>query len=78
VRLPDLQRSYAVLIGTSTYHFSELADLPAVRNNLDGLAEILTDQALGWLPAERCVVLSDPTDVRAVYRTLRQYAAIAH
>jgi hypothetical protein len=77
VRLPDPQRSYAVLIGTSTYHFPELADLPAVHRNLGALAGVLTDQALGWLPAERCIVLSDPTDVRVVYRTLRQYAAIA-
>lgn len=76
MRLPDPQRSYAVLIGTSTYHFPELADLPAVRNNLDALARVLTDQTLGWLPAERCVVLSDFTDVREVYRTLRRYAAI--
>lgn len=77
MRLPDPQRSYAVLIGISTYHFSELTDLPAVHRNLDALAGVLTDQALGWLPAERCVVLSDPTDVRVVYRTLRRYAAIA-
>lgn len=77
MRLPDPQRSYAVLIGTSTYHFPQLADLPAVRNNLDALARILTDQTLGWLPAERCIVLSDPADVREVYRTLRRYAGLA-
>jgi Caspase domain len=77
VRLPDPQRSYAVLIGASTYHFSELPDLPAVRRNLDALAEMLTDQTLGWLPPERCVVLPDPTDVRLVYRTLRRYAGLA-
>jgi Caspase domain len=77
VRLPDPHNSYAVLIGTSTYRSTELADLPAVANNLDGLTEVLTDPALGVLPAERCVVLADPTDVRTLYRTLRRYAALA-
>jgi hypothetical protein len=66
-----------VLIGTSTYRSGELADLPAVRNNLDGLAQVLTDPALGGLPVERCIVLPDPIDVRTVYRTLRQYATLA-
>lgn len=74
MRLPDPQRSYAVLIGTSTYRSPELADLPAVRNNLDGLAQVLTDPTLGGLPTERCITLPDPTDARMVSRTLRQYA----
>jgi hypothetical protein len=77
VRLPDPQCSYAVLIGTSTYRSSELSDLPAVHNNLDGLAEVLTDPRLGGLPADHCITLSDPTDVRTVYRILRQYATFA-
>jgi hypothetical protein len=77
VRLPDPQRSYAVLVGTSTYGSRELANLPAVRNNLDGLAQVLTDPALGGLSVERCIVLPDPTDVRTIYRTLRKYATLA-
>src|SRR5262249_5608067 len=76
-RLPDPQRSYAVLIGASTYHSPELPDLPAVRGNLDALAEMFTDHTLGWLPRGRCIVLPDPTDVRLVYRTLRRYAGLA-
>lgn len=74
MRLPDPQRSYAVLIGTSTYRSPELADLPAVRNNLNGLAGVLTDPTLGGLPTERCITLPDPTDARTIYRTLHQYA----
>jgi hypothetical protein len=74
VRLPDPQHSHAVLIGTSTYRSPELADLPAVRNNLNGLAGVLTDPTLGGLPTERCITLPDPTDARTVYRTLHQYA----
>ena len=51
MRLPDPQRSYAVLIGTSTYRSAELADLPAVRNNVEGLAEVLTDPTTGGVTA---------------------------
>ncbi|GAA1022922.1 hypothetical protein Aple_100620 [Acrocarpospora pleiomorpha] len=76
MRLPDPERSYAVLVGTGAYRSPELADLPAVANNLTALAEILTDPALGGLPAGRCVILDDP-DVRTLYRTLRRYAAMA-
>jgi hypothetical protein len=77
VRLPDPERSYVVLVGTGAYRSADLIDLPAVRNNLDGLAEVLIDPGLGGMPAARCVVLPDPTDVRTVYRTLRQYASLA-
>ncbi|MGW1365067.1 caspase family protein [Streptomyces chartreusis] len=77
MRLPDPQRSYAVLIGASAYRSAQLADLPAVHNNLYDLAAVLTDPALGGLPAGRCVVLPNPADARTVYRALRQYAAAA-
>lgn len=77
MRLPNPHRSYAVLIGAGTYQSAELPDLPAVRNNLDALAGVLTDPKLGGLPAERCVVVADRGDVRAVYRTLRQCATNA-
>lgn len=72
MRLPDPSSSYAVLIGASTYR--SLTDLPAVRNNLEALAEVLTDPALGGLRPEHCVVVHDPVEVRAVYRTLLHYA----
>jgi hypothetical protein len=74
VRLPVRARSYAVLIGTSHYRSAELVDLPAVATNLADLADVLTDPALGWLDRDRCVVIEDATDVRAVYRILRTYA----
>jgi len=45
-RLPDPLRSFAVLIGTSYYGSAELADLPAVDNNLDALAGLLTHPAV--------------------------------
>ena len=75
MRLPDPECSYAVLIGSSTYHSAELADLPAVRNNIEGLAEVLTNPTLGGLLSDRCTVLSDPADMRVVYRILRTCAS---
>ncbi|HEY1345010.1 MAG TPA: caspase family protein, partial [Streptosporangiaceae bacterium] len=76
VRLPDPRRSYAVLIGSSRYG-SELSDLPAVAGNLAGLAEVLTDPALGGFAPDRCIVIPDPASARAARRTLGRYAALA-
>jgi hypothetical protein len=76
-RLPDPGRSYAVLIGSSRYGSAGLSDLPAVAGNLAGLAEVLTDPALGGFPPDRCIVVPDPASARAVGRTLRDYAARA-
>ncbi|WP_051022380.1 caspase family protein [Nocardia pneumoniae] len=74
MRLPDPHSSYALLIGTSTY--SSLTDLPAVRNNLEALAGILTDPALVGLRPDHCIVVHDPVEVRTVYRTLLHYAKL--
>lgn len=56
--LPDGSR--VVLIGASRFTDSSLADLPAVRNNLDGLASCFQDPALWGLPPAHCVVVRDP------------------
>ena len=77
VRLPDPRRSYAVLIGSSRYSSAGLSDLPAVAGNLAGLAEVLTDPALGGFPPDRCIVVPDPASAGAASRTLREYAARA-
>ena len=77
VRLPDPRRSYAVLIGSSRYRSAELSDLPAVAGNLAGLAEVLTDPALGGFPPDRCIVVPDPASAPAARRMLREYAALA-
>lgn len=58
VRLPDPERSYAIVIGTSTYSSEGLEDLPAVGNNLTGLKGALTHPLFGGLPADRCVPVS--------------------
>ncbi|PZG46988.1 hypothetical protein C1I98_13835 [Spongiactinospora gelatinilytica] len=54
-----VQDSYAVLIGTSQY--TMLPKLPAVHNNLVRLRELLMDKKLCGLPADNCIVVSDPT-----------------
>jgi hypothetical protein len=64
-----------VLIGTSAYRSRDLADLPAVRNNLSDLAATLTDPQFGAISRDRCTVVADPADPRGVYRALRTAAA---
>jgi hypothetical protein len=74
---PDPRRSYAVLIGTSTFASADLADLPAAAGNLTGLAEVLTDPALGAFPPDRCIMIADPATAGAADHALREYAARA-
>ncbi|MEU5994675.1 SAV_2336 N-terminal domain-related protein [Spirillospora sp. NPDC047418] len=56
--LADPERSRAVLIGVSDY--GSLPDLPAVRNNLVGLKDLLSDPLVWGLPARNFVVLEQP------------------
>jgi hypothetical protein len=58
--LPDPHRSRAVLLGTSRFTHPGLPDLPAVRNNLEGLAACFQDPGLWGLPAACCTVVADP------------------
>ncbi|MEU8076707.1 caspase family protein [Catellatospora citrea] len=77
MRLPDHERSYAVLIGIGTYRSDSLDDLPAVHNNLSGLVDVLTRPGFGGFAREHCIVLSDYDDPRQVYSTVRKYAGMA-
>ncbi|AEV85593.1 Mov34/MPN/PAD-1 family protein [Actinoplanes sp. SE50] len=77
IRLPDPQRSYAVLVGVWSYDADEILDLPAVENNLSALRRVLTDPDRTGLPAEHCITVRNPRDARGVFRKLRQYAARA-
>ncbi|MYZ36196.1 MULTISPECIES: caspase family protein [unclassified Streptomyces] len=56
---PDGASSRAVLIGTADYRSAELASIPAVRENLAGLRDVLTDPERGLLPPANCRVLGD-------------------
>lgn len=52
--------SRAILIGVSTYEHAAFHPIPAVRNSLQTMKEMLTDPALcGW-PPERVTIIEDP------------------
>jgi hypothetical protein len=59
VRLPDPQRSRAVLIGTGKYTDKKLPDLPVVRRTIDDLAAALTDPDHGVFTKNHCTVPRD-------------------
>lgn len=65
-RFPEGSASRAVLIGTGTFHDSELPDIPAVQANLDVLRRTLTDPVHGVLAPEHCAVVADPKDQNTV------------
>ncbi|WP_371578539.1 caspase family protein [Streptomyces sp. NBC_01314] len=73
--LPDPTRSRAVLIGVRSYLF--LADLPAVRNNVERLASLFTDPRVWGLPASHCVALHDPQSGQEVLDAVHEAAARA-
>jgi hypothetical protein len=74
LRLPDYQNSLAILVGTSKYEDSAFPDLPAAANSLNGLHEVLTDQALCAWPPERIEVIGNPADARRLVQRLRRHA----
>ncbi|MFI2412063.1 caspase domain-containing protein [Streptomyces sp. NPDC018947] len=77
-RLPDPDRSRAVLIGTSTHaDGSGLPGLPAIGANLADLRQVLTDPATGSLPADHCVTAADPASAGEVGTLLARAAAEA-
>ncbi|MCT9113783.1 caspase family protein [Streptomyces mirabilis] len=56
--IPDGSASRAVLIGVPTYSSADLAEIPAVRDNLTALRKVLTGEH-GQLPVDHCQVLGD-------------------
>ncbi|WP_244218935.1 caspase family protein [Micromonospora arida] len=59
--MPERQTSRALLIGSSRFSNQDLHDLPAVVNNVQALAEALTDPTLGGFDQSGCRMLTDPT-----------------
>lgn len=77
-RLPDPDRSRALLIGTGTHaEGSGLPSLPAIGANLADLRQVLTDPATGSLPLEHCVTAADPATAGEVGTLLARAAAEA-
>ncbi|MFD7457871.1 MULTISPECIES: caspase family protein [unclassified Streptomyces] len=62
--LSDPSASRAVIIGVDTYQ--SLEDLPAVANNIERLAALLTAEDVWGLPPAHLTVLSNPTSKDAV------------
>ncbi|MGW0903309.1 caspase, EACC1-associated type [Streptomyces sp. NPDC002853] len=77
LRLPDPRGSRAVLIGTSRYDSATLPDLLAVRNNLEVLQGVLASDSYGGFPVQRCTVVQDSAEPRAVCATIREAAMTA-
>jgi Trypsin-like peptidase domain/Caspase domain len=77
MRVPNPDSSNAVLIGTAVYQSAQLADIPAVYNNLVQLAATMTDPEIGGFVAARCTTILNPVDGRAVYEALREPVAAA-
>ena len=74
MRLPDPQRSRAVLIGTGRYADKKLPDLPVVGRTIFDLAAALTDPVHGVVAKTHCAVLEDQGDIRLIGRHLRSAA----
>lgn len=73
--LPDPTQSRAVLIGVSKY--KRLPKMPAVRNNLDALAEVLAAPWSWNLPTANCQVVRDPHATHDVVKVVEEAAGTA-
>ncbi|MFF4764246.1 caspase domain-containing protein [Streptomyces sp. NPDC001292] len=77
-RLPDPDRSRAILIGTGTHaDGSGLPSLPAIGANLADLRQVLTDPVTGSLPVDHCITAADPATAGEVGTLLARAAAEA-
>jgi proteasome lid subunit RPN8/RPN11 len=77
VPLPDPDRSYVMLVGTSDYRSGALAALPSVANNLEALADVLCDPKLGGFSRSRCRTVSNPDDAHQLYLAMQRCARAA-
>ncbi|MEU7873111.1 DNA translocase FtsK 4TM domain-containing protein [Dactylosporangium sp. NPDC049140] len=77
VRLPRRDGSSVLLIGTSKYVSPDLPDLPAVRNNLAGLAAALTDPRYGGIQPVNCRIIDQPASPLTISRAVRELARAA-
>src|SRR5438046_2588781 len=75
--LPDARASVAILIGTSSYEDPRLTALPAVVNNVNDLAEVLSDDELWGLPTDRIVTILDRAEPSSIVTELERNAARA-
>lgn len=74
MRLPDRQRSRAVLLAVGRYADHSLQDLPEARAAGAALHSTLTDPKHGTLPSENCVLIPEDAVIQEVGRHLRAAA----
>lgn len=74
---PDPQRSYAVVIGVSTFKDATLPPLPSVMNNVNGLTAFLRSPLSLQLQPERCLLVTNPSRPHEVFEPLRLAATQA-
>jgi hypothetical protein len=59
MRPPDPRKSYAVLVGVGSYTDDRHPPVPAAKNNIEALRDILTGSR-GCVAPENCTLVSDP------------------
>lgn len=70
---PDRQRSRILLLGTSRYEYpDQLTPLPAVRNNIYDLAEVLTALPTSTFGRENCTIVDNPNSPKSMMRNVSQ------
>ncbi|MER5472487.1 SAV_2336 N-terminal domain-related protein [Streptomyces sp. NPDC002685] len=74
-RLPDPQRSNAVLVGTGLY--TELTDLPQVHTGIRDLALLLSHPSDGAFSDDRVMVLENPENASEILDVVQHAAASA-
>ncbi|MDG6108259.1 caspase family protein [Dactylosporangium aurantiacum] len=77
MRLPEHERSRAVLVGVGHYHSSRLADLASAVTNVRDLRDVLTSASLSTFSAETCEVIEDPQSTNDVLAPIKRAASEA-
>jgi hypothetical protein len=70
-RLPDPARSSAVILGVAAYEDPAILDLPAVRNNVEDLAQLLCQPRFGGFQRDRVHVVLDPAQTNVAAQVAR-------
>jgi hypothetical protein len=76
-RLPDPERSRAVIIGSATYDDPAIPDLLSAGRSAQALHNVLTDPARGGLRASHCRLITNPRNSVEVIEAIAQAAAEA-
>ncbi|MET7668338.1 caspase family protein [Micromonospora luteifusca] len=74
-RIPDPERSAAVLIGGNSY--PNLPSLPSARTSVTELKDVLTDRDIWGLPPSRCLVVPDPESAAEIIDPVAEAGALA-